>query len=315
MSRIDDIVVAKNKIGITGHVRPDGDCVGSCLALYNYLKLNYPQIDVDVYLETFSDKFMFLSGSKDIKFNCLEEKQHDLFIVLDTSDLKRIGAAIKYFEGAKSTLSIDHHISNENFAIENIVTPQASSTSEVLYNLLNEEKINKSIAECLYTGIIFDSGVFKYSNTSEATMIIAGKLISYDFSFSKIIDESFYQRTYPQSLITGLALMESKLVLEDKCIYTVVTKEQMRTFGVSSKELDGIVDQLRVIKGIECAIFIYEVENQEYKISLRSNYYVDVNKVANVFDGGGHIKASGCTIKGNIDEIIKLLLDTIKKQI
>lgn len=315
MIKIDNFLEEVKSVGITGHIRPDGDCAGSCMALYNYIVFNYPEIEVDVYLESHSEKFDYLMNSDKVIFGYGEDKTYDLFVVLDTGDLPRVGDAVKYFNNAKNTLNIDHHISNNFFAKENIVIVDASSASEVLFKVMDEKKINKEIAECIYTGIIHDSGVFKHSNTSEETMRIAGKLMSYGIEFGKIIDSSFYSRTYNQALILGRALLEIKMSLDDKCVSTYLTKEDMDEFSVTSKDLDGVVDQLRVISNVECAIFLYEIDDSNYKVSLRSNDYLDVNQVAKVFGGGGHLRAAGCSIAGPIDETIENLLVEIKKQI
>lgn len=313
--KIEDYLIDVKTVGITGHIRPDGDCAGSCLALYNYLKKNFSHLETDLYLEPVSEKFHFLHRSQEIKSVSSQEKEYDIFIVLDSSDLERIGDAVKYFNNAKTTLCIDHHVSNSYFAAENIISAEASSASEVLYHLFEDEKIDKETAQCIYTGIIYDSGVFKYSSTSEETMCIAGKMMSYGIPFGKIIDESFYSKSYNQNKLLGNALLESSLALGDKCIYTVVTREHMAQFGVSDKELDGIVDQLRLVKGVECAIFLYETKDSVFKVSLRSNDYVDVNKVAGEFGGGGHIRAAGCTIGGDVQDSLKKLLFQLEKQI
>lgn len=314
MKKLDSYLRDVRTLGITGHIKPDGDCVGSCLALYNYITKNYNNIEVDLYLESFSDKFSFLPGADKIVYE-REEKHHDLFIVLDVSDEARMGTAHKYFKVARKTLCIDHHVSNIGFAQENVIFPKASSASEVLYVLLDESKLDVEIAECLYTGIVYDSGVFKYTNTSPQTMEIAGKLIGYGIPFSRIIDESFYSKTYNQNLILGEALLSSKMVLEDKVIYTVITREQMAKYDLFAKDLDGIVDQLRVTRGVMCAIFINEIIPHEYKISLRANDHIDVNLVASSFGGGGHIKAAGCTVKGKIEEVVAKLSEEIGKQL
>ncbi len=314
IQKIDTYIKDIKKLGITGHIRPDGDCVGSTLALYNYIAKNYPDKEVDIYLETFSDKFDFLPSTDKINYD-REDKEHDIFIVIDVSDEARIGTAHKYFKAAKKTICIDHHISNIGFADENIIVPTASSASEVLYTMLEHDEIDEKTAECLYTGIVYDSGVFKHSNTSSKTMEIAGRLIDYKIPFSKIIDESFYSKTYHQNLILGEALLSSKLLLDGKVIYTVITREQMRKYDLWAKDLDGIVDQLRITRGVECAIFINEIIPHEYKISLRSNDKVNVNEVASGFGGGGHIKAAGCTIKGKIDEVVSRLEKEIGKQL
>ena len=179
-------------VGITGHIRPDGDCTGSTLALYNYLKKNMPDMDVSVYLEQPGEEFSYLSGYSDIKNTLEEDKKFDVFIVLDCSSIDRIEPFARGFENADKTICIDHHISNNSFADVNQVVPDASSACEVLYDTLDDEKIDKAVAECIYTGIIHDTGVFKYSCTSLHTMEIAGKMMQMGIDYSDIIDNSFY---------------------------------------------------------------------------------------------------------------------------
>ncbi len=161
--------VTVKTVGITGHIRPDGDCIGSCMGLYNYILSNYKHVQVDVYLESVGEEFDFIENISHIK-NVATDKVYDLFIVLDCSDLDRIAPFRKMFDMAKDTVCIDHHISNVNYANTNIVEPDASSTAQVLYKLLDADKVNKAVAECIYTGIIHDTGVFKYSSTALVTM-------------------------------------------------------------------------------------------------------------------------------------------------
>ena len=144
-------------VAIAGHVRPDGDCVGSCLATYNYIKTYYPEIAVDLYLEPIPNLFRFLTSAAEIKNTCDTDMAYDLFIAQDCGDIDRLGQAGKYFQTAKKTFCIDHHKSNQSFADENYIFPQASSTSELVYELMDESKITKEIAECIYVGIIHDT--------------------------------------------------------------------------------------------------------------------------------------------------------------
>ena len=310
--KLSEKIQSVNSIVVAGHTRPDGDCVGSCMGLYNYLKENYPEKDVSVYLEDTGNAFAYINRIDEAITEDDEEKQVDLFILLDTSDIARIGVANKLFENAKSTLCIDHHVSNPGFAMENIIVSNASSASEVLYDLLDEDKINKEVAEAIYTGIIHDSGVFKYSSTSEHTMNVAGKLMSKGIDFQTIIDEGFYAKTYAQNQIMGSALIESIRFFDGKCIFSVVTEREMQFFGVTSKDLSGIVEQMRLTEGVECAIFLYEVEPMTYKVSLRSKKYLDVNKVAGYFGGGGHIRAAGCVCKGTPHDVINNIAERIE---
>lgn len=310
--KLSERIESVNSIAIAGHTRPDGDCVGSCMGLYNYLKENYPTKDVAVYLEDTGSGFAYINRIDEAIDIDDEEKQVDLFILLDTSDLSRIGVANKLFENAKSTICIDHHISNPGLAMENIIVSNASSAAEVLFDLLDEDKISKETAEAIYTGIIHDSGVFKYASTSEHTMNIAGKLMSKGIDFQTIIDDGFYAKTYAQNQILGSALLESVRFFDGKCIFSVVTEREMEFFGVTNKDLGGIVEQMRLTEGVECAIFLYEVEPLTYKVSLRSKKYLDVNKVAGYFGGGGHVRAAGCICKGTTHDVINNLAERIE---
>lgn len=302
-------------IGIAGHIRPDGDCVGSCLALYNYVREQFPDKQVDCYLETVPKTFRFMPGTEQIKSEYETDVMYDLFVSLDCSSIDRLGEAQKYFDGAKETLCMDHHISNTAFGKHNIVNPQASSTCEVLFEQLEPEKITPDIATALYIGIIFDTGVFKHTNTSRRTMEIAGFLMELGVPYSRLIDECFYQRTNTQTQLLGRTLLASMRVLDGKCIFSVVTRRVLDFYNATTEDLDGIIDELRVTKGVEVAILMHEQDEQKFKVSMRSNGNVDVSKIALFFGGGGHVKAAGCTMSGTYRDVINNLTLHIEKQL
>ena len=317
MEKINAELIGAKKIVIAGHVRPDGDCIGSCTALYQYLMQSRKELgieQVDVYLEPFGNEFHMLNGIDNIKHTYEADETYDVFISLDSGSLDRLGSAIKYFNTAKKTINIDHHISNQSFGMVNHVVADASSTCEVLYGLMEEDRITEGIAASLYVGIIHDTGVFKHTNTSEKTMQIAGSLISKGIPYSKLIDESFYSKTYMQNQILGRCLMESILMLDGKVVVSSINRKMIEFYQASSSDLDGIIDQLRVTKGTEVAIFIYETEPHEFKVSMRSNGEVNVSKIAVYFGGGGHIKAAGCTMRGQIHDVINNLTPHIDAQ-
>lgn len=315
MSVLDVKLNGVRNAAIIGHVRPDGDCVGSCLGLFNYLEAVYPQVETKVYLEAPDRKFGYLNGFDQIQTVFAQEVSFDLCICLDCSDEERLGEGREIFRLAKDSICIDHHITNTRYAGENVVEAEASSTCEVLFGLMEEERITRETAECLYTGIIHDTGVFKYSCTSAKTMAIAGKLMETGIDFTNIIDGSFYRKTYLQNQILGRALLESVVFLDGKCIFSVVRLKDMKFYGVTSKDLDGIVEQLRVTEGVECAIFMHEIEAQVYKVSLRSTNDLDVAKIAGYFGGGGHVKAAGCTMSGSIYDVVNNLSGHIEEQL
>ncbi len=314
MTKLETMIDQAGKIVILGHVNPDGDCVGSCLAVYNYIKEWDSTKAVTVRLERAPSKFSYLSGFDAIETEAGEEA-YDLCICLDSSDEERLGDFKSCFDRSAKTICIDHHITNRGYAQENVIDGHASSACEVVYGQLDESRISKRVAECIYTGIIHDTGVFKYSNTSRKTMEIAGKMMEKGIDFGTIIDGSFYKKTYMQSQILGRALLESITFLDGRCIFSVVRKKDMDFYGVDKSDLDGIVDQLRVIDGIECAIFLYETGIHQFKVSLRSNSIVDVSRIAAYFGGGGHVRAAGCTMSGSVHDVVNNLSAHIAEQL
>lgn len=302
-------------IGIAGHIKPDGDCVGSCMALYFYLQQRLSlDTKIDVYLEGIPERLQILD-QMEIMSQSQESMTYDLFISLDSGSKDRLGFIESSFDAAKRTINIDHHISNTHFAEINHVIDDASSTCEVLYDLFEEQYIDPKVASCLYLGMIHDTGVFKHTNTSKKTLHIAGNLIEKGIPFSRMIDETFYRKNFRQNKILGRALLESKLYLEGQVIVTMITKDILDEYQCVSGDLEGVVDQLRVTEGVEVAILIHEVEDSIFKISMRANGKVDVSIIAVSFGGGGHVKASGCTVYGAIPEILGKITGAIKQQL
>ena len=305
-------------IGIGGHIRPDGDCVGACMALYLYLKKIYPEKQVELFLEPPSEVFRCI---KDIDQICTDvtgdtnsKGDFDVFIALDTSK-ERLGAAEALFDRAGKTINIDHHVSNTGSGMVNYIDTKASSTSELIFDVIEEEEMDVEIAKAIYIGIVHDTGVFRYSNTSPKTMAIGAKLLSFGFDHSELIEKTFYEKTYVQNLLLGRALLESILIMDGKCIVSAIGKRTLDFYQASSKDLEGVVSQLNQTEGTECTIFMYQTGVQEYKVSLRSKGKVDVAKVAQYFDGGGHVRAAGCTMNGTFYDVVNNLTLHIEKQL
>lgn len=315
IEKIDALLVGVSSVAIAGHIKPDGDCTGSTLALYNYIKNNYPDIYVRLYLEPIPNLFKFLKRADEIVSDFSEDAQYDLFFSLDCGDGGRLGGAIRYFDAAAKTVCIDHHISNQSFADLNYIVPEASSTSELVFGLLNEEKITKEIAECLYVGIIHDTGVFQYSCTSSRTMNIAGRLMDKGINYPDIVDKTFFEKTYEQNRILGTALLKAQRHFDDRCISSIITAQDMADCNALPKHLEGIVSHLRSTKGVDVAILIYENEDGQYKVSMRTNGAVDVAEVCVRHGGGGHVRAAGATMAGDPGDILRTLLEEVKEQL
>ncbi len=317
MMKILEEVKGAKTIGLSGHVRPDGDCVGSVMGLSLYLKKACPEAQVQVLIEKPADIFNCIKGVEEISGDFKPVADcFDVFIALD-AEKTRLGEAEKFFDSAKKRINIDHHISNaEGCGDVNYVIPSASSASELVYDVLdNKELLDEEIAKALYIGIVHDTGVFQYSNTSPKTLRTAAELIAYGFDFPAIVDKTFYEKTYVQNLLLGKALTDSRLFMDGKCIVSQIDKETMEQFQATSHDLDGIVSQMRSTRGVDCAIFMYQLKENEYKVSLRSAGLTDVAKVVSVFGGGGHMRAAGVTMQGSFEEILQKLTGEIEAQL
>ncbi|MBO4281501.1 MAG: bifunctional oligoribonuclease/PAP phosphatase NrnA [Lachnospiraceae bacterium] len=314
---LDEIAKGAKTIAIAGHVHPDGDCVGSVLGCALYLKAVLPsEVSVHAYLENISESFSMLSGLSEIDTEFqIPDEPYDLFISVDCGSSDRLGRCENAFHAAKKTVSFDHHITNTEFADRNFVDASASSTCEVLFAHMRRAAIDLPIAEALYTGILHDTGVFKYSSTSEKTMCTAGYLMSKGIDTATLVDRSFYMKTYAQLKALGLALGKAELELGGKVIVAVLTLNDMKSINASHEDTGSIVSELRTTEGVEVAIFVREDMPGLYKFSLRSNGKVDVASISSGFGGGGHKLAAGFSAAGDLNEFLTQLYALIMLQL
>lgn len=318
MINIYEEVKDYNSIAISGHIKPDGDCIGSCLGLFLYLKKRLPEKKITVFLQEPAYAFRNIPGREYVnsKFDYDEENPYEVFIALDTVP-SRMGEAEPIFQKAKKTINIDHHISNANGSgMVNYVVPEASATAELVVDVVDFDYMDADIAELLYMGIAHDTGVFKYSNTSADTLRIVAKLMGYGFDFPKLIDETFYEKTYLQNKMQSLVVLDSKLYFNGRLIIGVADRAMMKQHGAEKNDFEGVVNQLRITSGVECAVFMYEKEPGIFKVSLRATSdLIDVAKVTMTFGGGGHVRAAGCDLEGPAEDIIAKLIAEIGKQL
>ncbi len=284
-------------IGISGHIRPDGDCVGSCMALYLYLTKKLPQAHIYVYLEKAALTFTHIARINEIDTEYRSAPRYDVFFCLDTEPA-RLGKAESLYRSAAVKVNIDHHQTNPGDGDVFLVRPEVGSCAEVLYELLPKEEIDDEMALALYLGIIHDTGVFQYSNTRPETLQIASRLMERHIDFSRLIQESFYQKTWKETQAMAYVLLHTERLFKGRVALGHITLKEMHDLGVTSSDLSGIVSELRNIAGVECAVFMYELPTGVCRVSLRTAETVDATKIAERFEGGGHIRAAGCNIKG-----------------
>ncbi len=313
LNDIRNALKAAENIAVSAHTSPDGDAVGASCALGFALKKLGK--NVKVLLERYSDTFNVMPAEKIAEFD-IENFVPDLYVSVDCGDIERLGIFGGLYLNTKNTINIDHHESNTGFGKLNYVYPKASSASELVYDIIDGFiPLDENIAACLYSGLIFDTGGFRHTSTSPKTLAIASKLVEYNFNFSRIYNTIFNTRKFEEAKAMGMAIERMKKEENGKIIYSYMTLDDIKLCGTTSDGLSEIINYIKGINGCEVAVFIYEKSEGVFKVSLRSGDEIDVCKVASAFGGGGHIRASGCTISGEPMDIIFKVISEIKKQI
>lgn len=300
---------------IAGHVSPDGDAIGACIAMGHILEKMEKQYSI--LLEEPGDQYTNLFNMAPV-LSKAPEKACDLFIALDCADLDRLGSFKDTFKKAKVSWNVDHHISNTSYGQYNYVDSNASSASEITFDIYKASMVqmNTQMAKAMYTGIIYDTSAFKHSNTTSKTLKIASKLLEYPFDFSAIIQQMFYERSLVSIQLQGLAISNIQTYFNNKLVIATLSLEEINLYSNNGEGTEGIVNILKNIKDSKVAVFLYEKSKRETKVSLRSENLYDVCSIASEFGGGGHTKAAGATINATLEEakkeIIPLLMNLFK---
>lgn len=317
MTTLDSIVEEIKKaesIVVLTHETPDGDAIGSSLAMYNALK----QIgkNVDVIIPECPRNFNFLTGYNEIK---KEGKitNYDLAITVDCATIERLNGWQDYFDRANATINIDHHTKNGMFADYNYVNPASPACAQILIIVLEalNIKINKEIGECLLTGIITDTGGFKYQGVSSETFQFVAWLMQAGVNVSNVYKKALQIKTKSSFELEKIAMNRLEFLEDGKIAFTYITKRDEISVNAEPGDHEGIVEKGRDVEGVEVSAFLRQIEDKTYKVSLRANDYVNVSDVAMVFGGGGHVKAAGCKINGTPEQIKTTLVKVIKKHI
>ena len=315
--KIWELVKNCTRIGITGHENPDGDCTGACCGLALYLRKIMPEAAVDIYLEPPAESLIRnIPGADTIIYEVTgNEEKYDAFIVLD-SEPSRVGKPLELFNSAGLKINIDHHRTNPGADdTECYIDGKASSACELVYEVIDPDELDEQIAQALYVGIVTDTGVFQYSNTSESTMRAAGRLMSYGFDHTAVIREVFFERTFKQARVLGTALLKAEPLLDGKLILCCFDKKTMDELGAERKDLDGISAQLLLTEGADCSVFMHETEPGIWRASMRSLHVTDVSRIAARHEGGGHLRAAGFTVRTDIHAAVKDIKDDIAQQL
>lgn len=326
MNNLDNIIKyihGSNDFVVTSHVNPDGDNIGSTLSVYYFLK----KINKNVYYVMNDEmplNMRFLIEEIDI-INSSEFKELNIenytLITLDCGDKNRICVDDDIKNNCINLINIDHHGSNDFYGDLNYVLAEASSTCELVYNLLvrNEEinnfkSIDKNIATALYTGLMTDTGKLTYSNTHASSFDMAKQLLICGADTQKVVQNVFGSNPFNFYKLLGESLNTLEII-NTKVAIMMVTEDMLKKYNIDFKDIDGIVPYARDIENVEIGILLKEKSNNEIKVSLRSKAYADVSRVAKSFGGGGHIRAAGCTINDSIENAKTKILEEALKEI
>ena len=296
MSILDEKIKKANTISIMGHINPDGDCLGSTLALYNYILKKKKKKTVKVYLMEAQKKFSVLNGFDKICHTNSDATVYDLGIICDCSTEDRVKDYYKYFDTAQDKFIVDHHASSNRTDCDVVIEPTAAATCQVMFDLMDDKYIDKRVAECLYVGLAHDSGVFRYS------------------SFTELLDDTLFKEKFNQKLLLAKVYERAKFLCKGKVLYSYALMSELKDLNLEKGDLDLCVPNLRQTEGVSLALFAYDVANNVYKISMRSNTdKIDCSVFAKERGGGGHERAAGFTVNMELDKIPEYIEKELKE--
>ncbi len=313
IDNIKEEIEKANDIVILTHECPDGDAVGSALAMY--LTLRKMNKQVDVIIPEYSNVFSFLPGASEIKKEGKNEP-YDLAISVDVTGIARLNGFAKYFENAKTKIQIDHHQVNDMFADYNFVNPASPACAQNLILIIEKlgVEIDKEIGTCLLTGIITDTGGFKYEGVSAETFEFTSWLLTKGVNVSDVYKRVLQTKTKANFELRKIIMDRMEFINNNKITFTYMTLEDEKKVGAVPGDHEGLVEVGRDIEGVEVSIFLRQIDGG-YKASLRSNNYVNVSDVCIPFSGGGHIRAAGCNIYGTLEEAKQKIIAEVEKYI
>jgi len=315
LQRAVEAIGGAHRVVIASHVNPDGDTLGSALAIGRALLAMGKEVTILSH-DGVPEIYRWMPGQEYIQ-RTTAERAFDLAIVCDTGTLDRIGDARAAVETARSTIDIDHHVSEGAFGQIRIVNPRAAATGELAYALIRAlgVPIDQAIADCLMCAIVTDTGSFRFLNVTPNTLRIAGALLKAGARLSLIGDLVFEDRSLASLKLLGRALDALQVTPDGAIAWAHVRAEDYLELGASDEDTEGIVNHIRSVRGARVGILFREIPGKKVRISLRAKEGVDVNRIAAVFGGGGHMLAAGCTLDPPLEKAEELVLNEVRRHL
>lgn len=309
MDRILDAIKKARSVLIVGHVRPDGDCLGSAFALREFCR-NAGKIADAGSPSPVPEAYGFIRNIED--FNVFTLRSYDLFIAVDCATKDRLGRLEGYFRSAKDTACIDHHEGHRGFANNNRVVNTASSTCEIIYDMLAPTgRITPVIADYLFMGLSTDTGHFMHSNTTAKVLYTAYKLEEAGADCHALASVLYRTRSRNKTMLIAKSIEAMRFYMDGRLAVIPLTQKLLSECEINSNDTEGIIDYAIAVKGVEIGVSMCEEKTNEFKVSFRSRGR-DVNEIAGVFGGGGHIYAAGCRISGRTEDVIDKIIKAVR---
>jgi len=313
LRRIAEEIRSQDGFLVSSHVNPEGDAIGSILALGLALKGLGKRVEI-LNQDPTPEVLSFLPGAGEIIHQAPENVSFDVALALDCGDKARLGEEFDKAKKIGKIINIDHHVSNHHFGDINLVDPTASSASEIIFDLLRyiPVKMSPAVAENIYTGVLTDTGSFHYSHTSPKTFGVARACLLAGVDPWKVAERVYENQPLARLRLLPLVLGTLEIEADGRIPYVVVTQRMMEQSGASAALTEDFISFPRSVKGSEVALLFREISPEEFRVSFRSRGRVDVARIAAEFQGGGHPQAAGCTVGGNLSEVKGKVLERVK---
>ena len=300
---INEEIAKSSTFLITTHESPDGDAVGSTLALASYLLGLGKEVTL-YYKDPLPDLYTFLPLAETVR-NTIPAGHYDVCFVLDVGEFSRAGRELAEFRGIGKFINIDHHLRCDRFGAINLIDSEASATGALVYRLIKGagHEIDYATALCIYTAVITDTGSFRYSNANPEAFAIAAEMVACGVNAWDVAEKLYESQPRQRLELLALALATLEVSPRGDFAAITVTLDMYEKSGASAELTDGFVNYPRSIRGVEVAVFFREIKPGLFKVGFRSKGKVDVSALAAAFDGGGHHNAAGCTMPGTLDEL------------
>lgn len=319
LQEICNALVKASRVLLCGHIAPDGDCLGSVAALGITLEKMGKKVTM-ASPGPIPETLLFMPGADKFITSCGDDGDYDTLVVLDCSVPDRLGAFRRYLERQLVIINIDHHMSSVEFDGYNYLDPGAAATGEILLDLIDMMgmELDRDVATCLYVAIATDTGSFRYENTSPGTFRRAARLLEAGIPAAMINIHLHEEKPLQSIQVLGAALSDMKISPCGTVAWVVVDREMLDRYSAGEEHTDGLVNSVRTVKGVEVAILFREIDLGKFKVGFRSKGRVDVHRLASRLGGGGHARASGCVMSGEIGQIVETVvreaLDDITKE-